>query len=63
MLSTISSNFFAFITRTAYRKDIMMVLFLKAIGLFFLWFLFFAHPIDHRLTTNQLVDRYISSLS
>lgn len=51
----------SFFTRTIYRKDIMAVLFLKAVGLFLLWFFFFAHPIDHRLTTNQLTERYLSS--
>lgn len=63
MFSTLSSNVISFISRTAYRKEIMMVLMLKAIGLFLLWFFFFANPIDHRLTSNQIVDRYISSLS
>lgn len=62
MLSTISSSLVAFFTRTAYRKDIMKILFVKAIGLFLLWFFFFANPIDHRLTTSQLTDRYFSSL-
>lgn len=63
MLSTLSSNLIAMLTRTAYRRDIMMILFVKAIGLFLLWFFFFANPIDHRLTTSQLKDRYFSSLS
>jgi len=63
MLSTIRSSLTAFATRTHYRKDIMGALLLKAIGLFLLWFFFFAHPIDHRLTTNQLTDRFTSSMS
>ncbi len=63
MISTIRSNFIAFVTRNAYRKQITSVLFLKAIGLFLLWIFFFAHPVDHRLTTNQLTERFISSMS
>jgi hypothetical protein len=63
MLTTISSGIMSFITRTRYRQDIMAVLLLKVIGLFLLWFFFFANPIDHRLTRNQLTERYISSAS
>ena len=63
MISTLRSNLITFVTGTRYRKEIMSVLFLKAVGLFLLYIFFFAHPIDHRLTTNQLTERYLSSLS
>lgn len=63
ILSTLSTHVFSFINRTAYRKDLMMILLVTVIGLFLIWFFFFANPIDHRLTTNQITDRYISSIS
>lgn len=50
----------SFFTRTRYRKDITSILLIKLIALFLLWVLFFAHPVDERLTNNQLTEWMVS---
>ncbi len=55
------SSITSFITRTRYRIDIITALFIKLTALFLLWALFFSHPSEQLLTTNQLTDRFISA--
>ncbi|HTM63584.1 MAG TPA: hypothetical protein VL360_03685 [Gammaproteobacteria bacterium] len=63
MLAILAENIMSFVTRTAYRKDIIAILLIKAIGLFLLWIFFFANPVDVRLTRSQLADRYFDRLA
>lgn len=52
----------SFFTRTRYRIDICSALLIKLIALFLLWVLFFAHPVDERLTNSQLTEWFTSSI-
>ena len=36
-----------------------VTLFFAAIALFAIWVFFFAHPVDHRLTTSQLTEKLV----
>lgn len=58
MLATLT-NIKSFITRTAYRREIITILILKLAAIFLLWYLFFSHPVSHNLNLGMLTNRYL----
>jgi hypothetical protein len=48
-----------FISRTTYRKEIMLVLALKLFLLWLLWMFFFSHPADVNLTKEEMAQHFI----
>ena len=52
-----------FIFHTQYRKEIITVISIKLLVIILLWQMFFSHPIDHKLTKNDLTQHYISAES
>jgi len=62
MISIIRSTFMALASHISERANRVNILFLISILLFSLIILSFAHPIDHRLTTNQLTAHFLAAM-
>lgn len=49
-----------FVTRTAYRKDIIIALLMKFAALCLLWAVIFGHPAQKELTSTQVAERLLA---
>ncbi|WP_114834853.1 hypothetical protein [Aquicella lusitana] len=60
MLSFLRVSIVPFILRNRYRKEMILIIFLKILALFILWGCFFSHPVSRGLDHSQLIKHFIS---
>lgn len=48
-----------FFAKNRYRREMLLVILLKLLGLFLLWKFCFSHPLSHTLTTDTLAKHYL----
>lgn len=61
MLAALSTNLRNFISRNAFRREIITVIIVKLIAILALWYFFFSHPTSHDLNVGMLVDRFFAN--
>ncbi len=46
---------------TTFQKEMIVVLALKCVALFLLWFFFFSHPIAEKLDAKKIAEHFHST--